>query len=51
MRGYGAEGGGKATGGPEKSYESEADFTARAESEGVKSGDWVLIAGKRRQVE
>ena len=51
VRGYGAEGGGKATGGPEKSYESEADFTARAESEGVKSGDWVLIAGKRRQVE
>ena len=51
VRGYGAGGGGEATSGPEKSYESEADFTARAESEGVKSGDWVLIAGKRRQVE
>ena len=39
------------TTGSEKSYTSEADFMARAESEGVKSGDWVIIAGKRRQVQ
>ena len=36
--------------GSEKSYASEADFMARAESEGVKSGDWVIINGIRRQV-
>ena len=40
----------KASTGSEKSYTSEADFIARAESEGVQSGDWVIINGVRRQV-
>ena len=50
VRGYGAGGGGETLSGSERSYASEADFTARAELEGVKSGDWVIVAGNRRKV-
>ena len=50
VRGYGAGGGGETPSGSERSYASEADFTARAELEGVKSGDWVIVAGNRRKV-